>query len=84
MAMTTASYLNRTFAEQQTFCKQVSIKHKTSSDMGRFRNSRKIRLLYVVIGGRTERIEVKEDFWFSVSEGSTIIGIFSGTRKDGK
>ena len=49
LAMATASYLNRTFAEQQTFCKQVSIEHNASSEMGCYRNSRKIRLLYVVI-----------------------------------
>jgi hypothetical protein len=73
LAMGTTSYINRTFAEKETFYKEVRIKKKASSSRNRYRNSSEIRLLYVAIDGKTERIEVKEDFWFTVSEGSTIL-----------
>jgi hypothetical protein len=73
LAMGTTSCVNRTFAEKQTFYKEVDIKKKASGSLNRYRNSPKIRLLYVVMDDKTERIEVREDFWFAVSEGSTIL-----------
>jgi hypothetical protein len=71
--MGAATYINRTFAQKRTFYRQVRIKEKASSSRNRYRNSSQIRLLYIAIEGKTERIQVEEAFWISVSEGSTIL-----------